>query len=188
MTSPMLDRVPPTVLANRGQLIETKGRVADFDRLIEAVESELSVLPSAEKPQRWQQAPVDIRIRYGWSESQPGIPVIEGRTSTHIAAVCQRCLEPFELAIAADLKLLLPPKDAAAVTNDEFEVWEFDEDDVSPHDVVEEALIMAMPFSAMHQSEDECGAARPGSGADEDETVRPFADLKSLMANAETQD
>lgn len=188
MTSPMLDCVSPTDLANRGQVIETKGRVADFDRLVEAVESELSVLPATERPQQWQQAPVDIRLRYGWSELQPGMPVLEGWTSTRIAAVCQRCLEPFELAITAELKLLLPPPDADAVTSDEFEVWEFDDDDVSPHDIVEEALIMAMPFSAMHQSDEECGASRPDSDADEDEAVRPFADLKSLMADAETQD
>lgn len=188
MASPMLDRVSPTDLANRGQIIETTGKIVDFDRLVEAVETELRVLPAAERPQQWQQAPVDITLRYGWSESQPGIPVLEGRLKARVAAVCQRCMQPFDLSIGTELKLLLPAQDADSVTSDEFEVWEFDDDDVSPHDIVEEALIMAMPFSAMHQTDEECGALRPDAVAGDKDSVRPFANLKSLMADAGTED
>lgn len=188
MASPTLDRGSPTRLANCGQTIETKRIVGDFERLVDAVASELRLLPAAERPRQWRQAPVDIRLRYGWSDSQPGVPSLQGRIATRVAAVCQRCLEPFDLAITTELKLLLPAPDAPPVTSDEYEVWEFEDDAVSPHDIVEEALVMAMPFSPMHPSDDACAAARQDTEIGDNETLRPFADLRSLMAGKETQD
>ena len=43
MASPMLDRVPPSELAKRGQVIELQGLIEDFDGLVAAIDSELSV-------------------------------------------------------------------------------------------------------------------------------------------------
>ena len=66
---------------------------------------------------------------------------------------------------------------------DGYEIWEFDENKVSPADIVEEALIMAMPLSALHESSDDCIAFSDDVHVDDSKTVRPFEDLRSLMAN-----
>jgi len=51
---------------------------------------------------------------------------------------------------------------------------------ICPAAVVEEALIMAMPLSATHDTVDECGGYEP---ADEqvEQTTRPFAELRSQL-------
>ena len=187
MASPMLDRVPPSQLAKRSQVIEIQGKIGDFDRLVAAVDAELSVLSRSERPRQWQRAPVDIRLRYGWSAAQPGIPVLQGRLATVIPAVCQRCLAPFELAVEVELKLLLPAEGVEVEAVDDYEVWEPGDSDARPHDIVDEALVMAMPFVSMHPSRDACNVADGALVIDEAETQQPFADLKSMMADADRE-
>ena len=188
MTNPMLQRGSPREWANRSQVFETTGKIDDFSRLVEIIEADLRPLKTGDRPQKWRQAPVDIRLRFAWVEELPGIPLLEGRVSTTVAAVCQRCLEPFEMAVATDLKLLLPETSESTAAQDGYEVWEFDEREVRPLDIVEEALIMAMPLSALHESSDECGVLATASRPDNDDTVRPFAELKSLMARTDDED
>jgi uncharacterized metal-binding protein YceD (DUF177 family) len=188
MANPMLEPVPPADLANIGQVIETKGKIEDFRRLAEIVDADLSALPEASFPQHWQQATVDITLRFGWIEARPGVPALEGRVATKLAAVCQRCLGPLELVLDTAINLLLPQSGTTPAECDGFEIWEFDENTVRPADIVEEALIMAMPLSALHELSDDCKALLDDERADASKTVRPFEDLRSLMANEDTKD
>ena len=95
MASLMLERALPRDLANRSQIIETKGKIEDFGRLVEVIETDLARLGDDGNLRKWRQNPVDIRLRFGWADSWPGIPALQGELSTMVAAVCQRCLEPF---------------------------------------------------------------------------------------------
>ena len=67
---------------------------------------------------------------------------------------------------------------------DDYEVWELEEDTLRPLDVVEELLIMAMPFSAKHDNLADCKAF---SAAIENVTEirRPFAALGAQMKQVE---
>ncbi|MCH8060154.1 MAG: DUF177 domain-containing protein [Proteobacteria bacterium] len=108
------------------------------------------------------------------------MPVLHGEVEVTIDAVCQRCLEPFRLPLAAELRLLLVKKNSAAVKVDDYENWELAEDKLRPLDIVEEALIMAMPFAAMHANDASCNKPEevidaPGG------KVQPFATLRSQM-------
>jgi uncharacterized metal-binding protein YceD (DUF177 family) len=76
--------------------------------------------------------------------------------------------------------LLLRSADADTAQG-EYEIWEVEEDVIRPFDIVEEALIMALPLSALHQSHKKCGPLLEGLASDDNETVRPFADLRSRM-------
>jgi len=183
MANLMLEPVPPADLANIGQVIETKGKVEDFKRLVEIVAADISVLPEARVPQRWRRAPVDITLRFGWIEARPGIPALEGHVAATVVAICQRCLGPLALVLDTNMKLLLPQSGSAPAEYDGYEIWEFDENTVRPADIVEEALIMAMPLSALHESSNDCKALPDNDSADDSKTVRPFEDLRSLLAN-----
>ncbi len=183
MASLMLEPVPPADLASSGQVIETTGKIEDFQRLVGIVDADLSALPAARIPQQWRQAAVDITLHFGWIDDRPGVPALEGRVTATVAAVCQRCLAPFELALDTALKLLLPRSGTMPADCDGYEIWEFDENKVSPADIVEEALIMAMPLSALHESSDDCIAFSDDVHVDDSKAVRPFEDLRSLMAN-----
>jgi DUF177 domain-containing protein len=185
MANLMLQREPPEEFAARGQVIETTSKISDFGRLSEIIAADLRALPDARMPQQWRQVPVHITLRFGWVEARPGIPALEGQLSTTVAAVCQRCLDPLELALDVELKLLLPQTGISPAEYEGFEIWEFDQHEVRPADIVEEALIMALPFSALHKTSDDCVRLPAASLSGECRKVRPFEDLQSLMVKAD---
>ena len=185
MANLMLEREPPEALANCGQAIEIACKIGDFKRLSEIIAADLSELPDAKMPQRWRQNPVAITLRFGWIEARPGIPALEGSVSTMVAAVCQRCLDPLKLALDVQLKLLLPQTGVTPVEYEDYEIWEFDENNIGPADIVEEALIMALPFSTLHKTSENCVPTSEQSPEVENRKIRPFEDLQALMANAE---
>ena len=59
--------------------------------------------------------------------------------------------------------------------------WEVDGDTIRPVDIVEEALIMALPLSVMHPSRELCGPLADNVSGEARNTARPFGDLRSLM-------
>ena len=181
MANPLRDRALPEELADRGQAFELKGKVDDFLRLVEIVEQDLGSVAAEKYPQAWRAAPVNIRLGFTWADDRREIPALEGEISTDIAAVCQRCLEPFDLSLKTTLKMLLLKSANATTTLDEYEIWEVEGDAVRPLDIVEEALIMAMPLSAVHPSWELCGPLAKTVAEEDQKTVRPFADLRSKM-------
>ncbi len=181
MANPLTDRALPAQLAASGQVIETKGKLSDLHRLTEVVEANLTSVASESKPKKWRHAPIDIRLAFGWADARRQTPALEGQISARIDAVCQRCLEPFELSLNAQLKLLLPMPGGEATAFEEYEIWETAEDTVRPLDIVDEALIMVMPLSAAHDDSAMCGPLAKKLLAEEPGKVRPFADLKSKM-------
>ena len=65
---------------------------------------------------------------------------------------------------------------------DELEVWELNETLLQPQDIVEELLIMALPFSAMHVDSTSCKALSPQAEESAEEMRTPFAALRDQMA------
>lgn len=181
MANPLLDRARPEELAARGQVIECKGKISDFRRLVEILEADLETLAGQRPPREWQSVPVDIRLGFSWADSRQEVPALEGEISTRIAAVCQRCLEPFELPLATTLKMLLMKTTEAQLAPSEFEIWELEGNAIRPIEIVEEALIMALPLSVRHASRELCGPLADNVTEENKETVRPFGDLRSLM-------
>ena len=84
------------------------------------------------------------------------------------------------MPLAVDLRLLLGDVESAGVSDEDLEIWELEEDTFRPLDLVEEALIMAMPYAAMHVDDDVCRG--PGEKVSEPgDKTRPFAALKAQM-------
>ena len=181
MANPLTDRARPEQLAANGQVLETKGKLSDFERLREIVKADLASLTSSARPKKWRHAPIDIRLAFGWADARRQVPALEGRISARIDAVCQRCLEPFELSLNAQLKLLLQIPGGDATAFEEYEIWETADDTVRPLDIVDEALIMAMPLSPSHDDAGMCGPLAEKMLPEDSGTIRPFADLKSRM-------
>ncbi len=183
MAVPMHQRVLPRESSKIGQLVDLTGKVGDFERLSEMIEGDLALIDTANYAVQWRQAIVNIRLRFGWNEERPGIPTVEGAVAGKVSTVCQRCLEPFELPLTTQLKLMLPNSGSSVAECDGYEIWEFEQDTVSPAEIAEEALIMAMPLSPMHDVGVGCGPVLTELPAEGDRS-KPFADLRSLMAQA----
>ena len=96
--------------------------------------------------------------------------------------MCQRCLEVFAAPLEIDSKLQFVRDDATPVQSG-CEAWELEEAVVRPLDLVDELLVMALPFAAMHDDVDCSGGVTLDAPVTE-ETVRPFAELRAQMEAA----
>ncbi len=183
MTNPLLDHALPRELAKRGQVIDVKGKVGDFERLARIVEAELAALDEAERPDDWRDAIVEIRLEFVWIDARQVLPAVKGGVRASVMAVCQRCLEAFEMSVDTSFRIIFGGSDDAGEPADQdgFEVWELDQDTIRPLEIVEEWLIMALPLAPMHNLSETCGPLVGNIPQDGPDTARPFADLRSQM-------
>lgn len=180
MGDPLRQRHAPIELAEEGQVIEINDKISDYQRLSEIVGTDLAALDASRVPADWAAAPLTGRLAFGYVGVDRRAPALEGEVWVEIDAVCQRCLGPFRLPLSAELKLLLSTPGHPISPREGYETWELVEDRVQPAEIVEEALIMAMPLSAKHADRDAC-ASVDGEPAPAGKTVRPFAALRAQM-------
>lgn len=181
MANPLLDRATPAELADRRQVIETVENIGVFPDLAGILQEELSTLPAGKAPRDWRQLPVAIRLGFDWLDARRQFAALQGSVSATVAVVCQRCLEPFEMPLRVELKLRLTQAGDAAGEQQDCEDWELAGPTLRPLDVVEEALIMALPLAALHEGPDRCVALPGPLPADDAGMLRPFADLRAKM-------
>jgi len=123
---------------------------------------------------------VDVRV----SRSSSGMAMVEGRLEGRFRRQCQRCLEPVDIEVAAELKLAVTGQDTGDSVPSGFEPWQSDETDVVLKDLLEDELLLALPMIARHEDELRCvePAPRQGCGAPAEAPRRhkPFTVLKDL--------
>ena len=180
MGNPLRDRRPLAELADIGQVIEITEKIGDFERLAGIVEADLAALDPDKLPRGWRDSVVTGRLAFGFLDAQRQVVVLEGEVAVAVDMVCQRCLGPFQLDLRCELKLLPVKYRDSTCADGVFDVWELDDDIVCPADIVEEALIMAMPLSAMHDSAEACREFEVAA-SDTARTIRPFATLKAQL-------
>lgn len=184
MANPLLARVTPELLARKRQTIETVEKLATFERLAAIVDDDLKHAAAGGEQRDFRARPVRISLRFDWADATERLPRVAGRVETEVPATCQRCLGFCEVELVADVDLLLlDPRDAVSV-DEALEVWELDDERLRPLDVVEEMLVMALPFAAVHRDAQQCGRVADYGGNETGDTVRPFADLKSKLGRS----
>ena len=60
----------------------------------------------------------------------------------------------------------------------DYDTWESGDTPIRLLDVVEEAVVMALPLAPVHNSIDDCGALAGRVSEHERDTIRPFAGLR----------
>jgi len=189
MGNPLQDRRAAAELASAGQLIEIADKISSFESLSDIVEADLAALDPEKMPSRWCDGAILGELQFGFADADGRIPMLTGSVTADVDAVCQRCLEPFQLKLEIEPRLLLLDVAQVNVGYEDFEVWELDETTMRPQDIVEELLIMATPFSAMHGSMADCKAFLTVGPPDDDvgeDLLKPFAALRSQMTQNET--
>ena len=178
------DRSTPRALAQARQVIEFKGRLEHFPHLTEITARDLATLDAGERPADWRKSPVSVTLDFGFADLRETLPAVTGKVSAELPAVCQRCLEVCTIALSQDLRYLLLPAEQSGGAPEDFEVWELDDATIRPAELVEEALVMALPVAATHARPEDCGSlatSADGGQAEGDEPTRPFAGLRELM-------
>jgi len=180
MGNPLQDRRPPSELAMSGQIIEFSEKISEFEKLAGIVGDDLDALDPDNLPLGWRDTVVVGRLSFGFAGAQGAVPVLLGRVSTTIDAVCQRCLEALRLPLEADLRLMFGGKETVSSDDGSYEIWQLEEEKFRLLDLVEEALIMEMPLAAMHVDSKVCQGPESVE-QDSGERIQPFATLKSQM-------
>ena len=184
MGNPLRDRRTAVELASVGQVIEIADKISSFESLSAVVEADLAALDPDKQPSGWRDSAVTGELQFGFVDAARQVPMVSGSAKALVGAVCQRCLQPFQLRLEVEPKLLLLGSDQVADGYDEFEIWELEEQTMRPQDVVEELFIMAMPLSAMHDNTTDCKVLS-SQDDDAEELVKPFAALGAQMTQNE---
>ena len=174
------ERRTPQEFAANGQVIEITGKIGDFEQLTNVVTADLGALDPDKIPSDWRDREVAGQLGFGFIDAEGKVAALEGQVTATIDAVCQRCVLPFALPIVAELRLQFGGEQAVEKDGEEFEVWELDGDDLCPAELVAEALVMAIPFVAMHDGDANC-VAIDAPGEAEEKMTMPFANLKAQM-------
>ena len=180
MGNPLRDRRTAAEWAAARQVIEIAEKLSGFERLAAIVEADLAVLDADKMPLDWRDSMVVGETTFGFADAQQTVPAVQCKLTATVDAVCQRCLEPFQLALETASNLLLLALDETAEGHEDHEVWEMEEDTLRPQDIVEELLIMALPLSARHVDSASCKALSAAADEQEDMT-KPFAALRAQM-------
>ena len=188
MNDPLRDRRSLADLASKGQVVEISGVIEDFDRLADVVAADLGTLAAAEVPAGWRKLPVSGRLAFSAIHGDGRAARLSGELAASLVSVCQRCLQAFEWQLATAIDVVLVAAGEAGARDDGLDVWELDGSDARPAEIVDEALVMAMPLSVRHDKLDDCVDLRSGDQPEisPDETGRrmttPFAGLAEQMS------
>ena len=180
MANPLRDRRTAANWAAAGQVIEIAEKLSGFQQLASIVEADLAALDSAKTPGHWRDSLITGSLEFGFADARGKLPQVRCSVAATLYAVCQRCLGPFELAVESEVDLLLLGLEEVVEGYEDHEVWELEESMLRPLDIVEELLIMALPFSAMHVDVASCTALSVEPDEREEKTT-PFAALREQM-------
>ena len=182
MGNPLRERRSAAEWSAGSQVIEIAEKLGSFELLSSIVEADLAVLDAAKIPADWRDAEITGQLEFGFADAQQMLPKVKCRVAVSVDAVCQRCLELFQLPLEAEADLLLLALEQDADGYDEIEVWELEESLLRPQDIVEEMLTMALPFSAMHAESAACRALSSETAESAEKMTTPFAALREQMA------
>ena len=182
MGNPLRDRRTAAEWAAVSQVIDISIKVDDLEHFSAIIEADLAALDAAKIPSGWRASPVSGGLTFGFADAQQRLPVVRCRVSVTVDVVCQRCLEAFRLPLEVEADLLLLEFDQEAEGYDDYEVWELEEPLLRPLDIVEELLIMALPFAPTHEEAAACRALTSGAAEGAGEMTTPFAALREQMA------
>lgn len=137
-TGPLPNQVDPFKWADRGMHLEADEPLARFPRLVEAVASGAGT----------------VRVRGDFARDPRGHAVLELSLATQVALTCQRCLEPVEWPLDAQLRLHVLYSEAGAerLEEDEDYIVADEELGLDIRDIVEDELLLSLPLVPRHES------------------------------------
>ena len=126
-----------------------------------------------------------VNLRFFHNNS--GQRIITGKLRADIEVLCQRCLQPLELAIEDDISLAVIENESdAKYLEANYDPWLCKEPRLSLVDLVGEQLILALPIVSLHSDPNcleklEYDLSETENGSDLVDAQTPFEGLRSLI-------
>lgn len=97
----------------------------------------------------------DLQVELQLRRDKTRAPKLEGRVRGELTMTCQRCLRPFQFVLdaAIDLRLVFNEEEENRVLKDA-EPYLVEDDQLPFHVIVEEEVLLALPFSARCERDD----------------------------------
>lgn len=140
-----------------------------------------------------EQAQPEALVSIEFTKDAQGLVVLKGSLELNVVLLCQRCNQPFELAINNDF-LFTPVKPGADIelVPDEYDIVEMNEHgEINTLSLVEDELMLAIPLVPKHELAD-CDIRETnqlfGSIPEQEENkVNPFSILQQLKTDKSKQ-
>lgn len=137
-TGSLPSHIEPFKWADRGAEVDVTVPLKPFTRLLEGALSDQG----------------NVTVRCDFARDAQGVAYISGQAQTSVSMTCQRCLEPVQVDLDVDFRLLLVSDEARAENLPEDEDFLIvGEETIALQDIVEDELILALPLVAAH---DDC--------------------------------
>jgi uncharacterized protein len=161
-------QIDPRKLALKGALLEGHIDSADLARLSSAVNRVVS--------------PLSVSIQFEVDET--GQSFAKGVASVEVELTCQRCLDPFKSNLQASFSLqIIWSEDQIANVSPEHEPWVVVDRIADPIAMVEDEVLLGLPFVSYHKVGECTGSALKPAGSDSGELAAaksPFSILEQL--------
>lgn len=144
----------------------------------------LTALPRLNEAVQGGSEEIDVHLDFGIDEQ--GAKTLKGYADARVSVVCQRCLQPTELTLHADIALAVIWTEAQAQNlSKDLDPWILDEGQADLYEAIEEELLLVLPMVAYH--EEQCvdpsvlsvGEVEP----DTQESDNPFKVLEQLKGS-----
>ena len=161
-------QIDPRKLALQGAVLEGVICAADLKRLATAV---LAVTSS-------------LKAYVQFSRDESGQPIVTGTASVFVDVVCQRCLDPVNIELKADLSLqIIWSEDQISNVAPDCEPWIVVDRLADLNEVIEDEVLLALPIVNYHHIGECTGDAyleTANSISEETDNNSPFNILKQL--------
>ncbi len=132
------------------------------------------------------QADVETRkvaVRFEFVRNEFDVPVIQGQIEASLMLECQRCLQPLEMPLALEIRLMVDASEETLRLSS-VETLYSEDGYVDINEVVEDELILALPLVALHQ-DTACNEHWQVSAATAEiaEKENPFSVLQQLKTS-----
>jgi uncharacterized protein len=131
-------QVDPRKFATKGISLSGRVPLEALPRLSEAVQSGVDE--------------IDVHLHFGIDEQ--GAKTLKGSADARVSVVCQRCLQPAQLTLHADIALaVIWTEEQAQNLSKDLDPWVLEEGPADIYQAVEEELLLVLPMVAYHEEQ-----------------------------------
>lgn len=124
----------------------------------------------------------EVAFELTFARDPGGVANVTGSLSSRLTLLCQRCLQPLQVDVNARIALgiVQGPQEAKRLPVD-YDPLEVGVDPVSLLELIEDEVLLALPFAPLHPAGQCPAGVLPEAGTDvSPERQRPFAELVEL--------
>ena len=167
---------------NDNQRIKGEYKVRDFEKIVRLIQKDhLNAIDSIDSKD-WLKEEVRINLKQEIANLNFDEKKVSGSIKIKLYLTCQNCLNVVESDLNIPVSIILCKESKKNIKA--FEMWEIYEEKIKLKDLIEELIIISLPFYFKHKSSKDCIVYDYKLNNNRTKTL-PFANLKNQLNNDE---